>query len=96
MSIQQLKADEFQRRVYEISDEIVQGKVKSVTLSEVQLEFYEVELTVVMKTFLSFLEQLQGPTHPEDQQMIWKVYADKHGDKYRLKFTQRLEVTNKS
>ena len=90
MSINQLKAEEFQRRAYELSDEIFQGKVKSITLTEMQLEFYGVELVVVLKLFSSFLEQLQGPTHPDDKQVIWKVFADKKQDKYQLKFTHKV------
>jgi len=93
MSINQLKAEEFQRRAYELSDEIFQGKVKSITLTEMQLEFYGVELVAVLKLFSSFLEQLQGPTHPDDTPFTWHVYANKHGDKYQLKFIQRLDLT---
>ena len=93
MHLDQIKAEEFQRRAYELSDEIFQGKIKSITMTQVQLEFYGVELISVMRTFVSFLEQLEGPSHPEDRcQVTWHVYADKHKDGYRLKFTQQLEA----
>ena len=90
MTINQIKAEEFQRRAYELSDEIFQEKIKSVTVSQLQLEFYGVELFAVLKLFSSFLEQLQGATHPDDKQVIWKVFADKKQDKYQLKFTHKV------
>ena len=80
MHLDQIKAEEFQRRAFELSDDIFQEKIKSITLSEMQLEFYGIELISVMRTFVSFLEQLEGPPHPEDQRMIWTGYADKRGD----------------
>ena len=99
MSIQQLKADEFQSRAYELCNDIHQHKIKSITLTEMQLEFYGVQLIEVMRTFLSFLEQLQSQPELnwyEDTPFTWHVYADKHKDGYKLKFIQRLDLTKHS
>ena len=93
MTIDQIKVEEFLRRAFELSDQIHQGSIKSVTLTQIQMDFYGFELIPLMQTFLGFLQQLEGPQHPEDRcQVTWHVYADKHKDGYRLKFTQRLEA----
>jgi hypothetical protein len=99
MTIEQLKIEEFQRRAFELTDEIFEHKIKSITLSDVQLQFYGIELIEVMRTFLNFLEKLQSQPERnwyEDTPFTWHVYADKHKHGYRLRFIQRLDLTKHS
>ena len=85
-----IKAEEFLTKCYELSDKIHQTNLRAITITECQLAFYGKTVTEVMSMFKSYLTTLDGPTHPDDLPLTWKVYADKVGDKYRLKFSHQL------
>jgi len=91
-----LKAEEFLTKCYELSDTIFHSKTeKTVTITSYQLQFYGKTITEVMQMFSSFLEQLQGPDHPEDPgHWSWKVWATRtNSEQYKLTFRQRLDLT---
>ena len=85
-----IKSEEFLTKCFELSDKIRQTNLQAITITECQLAFYSKTVTEVMTMFKSYLQQLDGPTHSEDLPLTWKVYADKVGDKYRLKFSHQL------
>ena len=96
-TIEDIKAEEFMTKCYELSDTIVNAdKNISVTITQCQLTFYGKTITDVMQMFRAFLENCEGPTHPDDVPFTWHVYANKCGDKYQLKFIQRLDLTTHS
>ena len=90
MTTDQIKAEEFLTKCYELSDKIHQTNLRSITITECQLAFYGKTVVEVMNMFKSYLTTLDGATHPDDIPLTWKVYADKVGDKYRLKFSHQL------
>ena len=97
LTTEDIKAEEFMTKCYELSDTIVNAdKNISVTITECQLTFYGKTITDVMTMFRAFLENAAGPTHPDDVPFTWHVYANKQGDKYQLKFIQRLDLTTHS
>jgi len=91
MTTNEIKAEEFLSKCYEISEKISTSNTRSVTITTCQLLFYGKTITDVMQMFKSFLTTMDGPTDAEDYvPFTWKVYADKVGDKYRLKFSHQL------
>ena len=96
-TIEDIKSEEFMTKCYELSDTIVNSdKNISVTITECQLTFYGKTITDVMQMFKAFLENATGPDEFQDVPFTWHVYANKYGDKYQLKFIQRLDLTTHS
>jgi len=92
-----IKSEEFMTKWYELSDKIVNAKNNiSVTITECQLTFYGKSIAEVMQMFKAFLENATGPDEFQDIPFEWRVYANKVGDKYQLKFRQRLDLTTHS
>ena len=86
-----LKSEEFLTKCFQLGDKIHQTNLRAVTITQCQLAFYGKTITEVMAMFKSYLTTLDGPTHPDDLQLTWKVYADKVSEgKYRLKFSHQL------
>ena len=97
-TIEDIKSEEFMTKCYELSDTIVNAnKNLSVTITECQLQFYGKTINEVMLMFRAFLENCEGPTHPDDVPFEWHVYANKVStEKYQLKFIQRLDLSKHS
>ena len=97
LTTEDIKAEEFMTKCYELSDTIVNAdKNISVTITECQLTFYGKTITDVMTMFKAFLDNATVPTEWQDVPSEWRVYANKQGDKYQLKFRQRLDLTTHS
>ena len=97
LTAEDIKSEEFLTKCYEISSRISTGNTRSVTITTCQLQFYGKTITDVMQMFKSFLTTMEGPADAEDYvPFTWHVYANKHGDKYQLKFTCRLDLTTHS
>ena len=96
-TIEDIKAEEFMTKCYQLSDKIVNAnKNINVIITECQLTFYGKTITDVMQMFKAFLENATGPDEFQDVPFTWHVYANKQGDKYQLKFKQRLDLTTHS
>jgi hypothetical protein len=87
----QIKTEEFLRKCYEHSDFIHQGRTAPVVITTVQLEFYNMQITEVLKVISENLKQLEEPAHPHDSdQIVWSVWCQRNGDKYVIQAKTKL------
>lgn len=86
-----IKTEEFLRKCYKYSDRIHQGCTAGVAITRVQLDFYNTNITEVLKIFSEYLRTLEGLAHPYDpDQIVWSVWCQRDGDKYVIKAKSKL------
>ena len=84
-TIEDIKADEFLRKCFEHSDCIHQGRTAPVTITSVQLEFYDKDIKEVLEIFNYFLNTAEGPAHPYDpHHVVWSVWCQRNGHSYKI------------
>jgi hypothetical protein len=77
--IQVAKFNEVLERAMNAVDPLINGK--SIVLTKTALDFYELTLHQFIVMLKDQISMDQGPTHPDDQLVEWKVYATLNGDK---------------